>query len=113
MLETIKSSTEISRIFATGKRLNGQAITLLVQAHESTHDPRGRVAFVAGKKSGNAVWRNKAKRRMREIARNLGGPWDGFDVVFVAKRATTEQMYSKVREQAEKLLQGYLRDCNS
>ena len=48
---------------------------------------------------------------MREIARDLGGPWDGFDVVFVAKRATTEQMYSKVREQAEKLLQAYLREC--
>ena len=111
MLETITSSTEISRIFTTGKRLNGQAITLLVQTHESTHDPRGRVAFVAGKKSGNAVWRNKAKRRMREIARSMGAPWEGFDVVFIAKRSTTEQMYSKVLQQAENLLQAYFKEC--
>lgn len=111
MLETIKSSTEISQLFAQGKRLNGSYISLLVQPCRPAHDRSGRVAFIAGKKNGNAVWRSQAKRRMREVARTLGGPWEGFDVVFIAKRATTEQMYSKVLRQAENLLQAYFREC--
>lgn len=111
VLETIKSSTEISQVFAQGKRLSGSHITLLVQRTAPEHDPRGRVAFIAGKKNGNAVWRSRAKRRMREIARDAGGPWAGFDVVFVAKRSTPEQMYSKVLQQTKNLLQDYLKEC--
>ena len=110
MLETITSSTEISRIFATGVRLSGSAITILVAQHDELHGPCGRVAFVAGKKVGNAVWRNRAKRRMREIARELGGPWENFDVVFIAKRTTTDEMYSKVLQQTEKLLKAYFKE---
>lgn len=110
VLETIKPSTEISQLFARAKRLNGSYISLLVQPHQCVHDPCGRVAFIAGKKNGNAVWRNRAKRRMRALARSMGGPWDGFDIVFIAKRSTTEQMYSKVLQQAESLLQTYLRE---
>lgn len=44
--------------------------------------------FVAGKRLGGAVWRNRAKRVMRDAVRRAGGPWDGFDVALVAKRET-------------------------
>ena len=87
-METIKSSTEISYIFANGKRFTASSIVLLVQK-KAQHDQKGRVAFVAGKKLGNAVWRNAAKRRMRAVCRDLGGPWDGYDVVFIARKSTT------------------------
>ena len=50
------------------------------------HDLNGRVAFIAGKKLGGAVWRNRAKRRMRGICGEIGGPFAGWDVVFIAKR---------------------------
>lgn len=108
MLETIKSSTDISFIFAQGKRLSGSSITLLVCESINKHDLQGRVAFIAGKKNGGAVWRNRAKRRLRAIARDLGGPWPGFDVVFIAKPATTEQKYSKVLHQAKTLVEAFL-----
>lgn len=62
------------------------------------HGLAGRVAFIAGKKSGNAVWRNSAKRRMREICRALGGPWEGADVLLVAKKPIMQTEYSKVFE---------------
>lgn len=60
------------------------------------HGPRGRVAFVAGKKLGNAVWRNSAKRRMRVLCVELGGPWDGLDVIFLAKSCICKVPYSKI-----------------
>ena len=103
MLETIKSSTEISYIFANGKRFTASSIVLLVQK-KAQHDQKGRVAFVAGKKLGNAVWRNAAKRRMRAVCRHLGGPWDGYDVVFIARKSTTSSEYSKVLSASRKLV---------
>lgn len=108
MLETIKSSTDISYLFSHGKRLNGSCISLLVCKRDDSVDPRGRVAFIAGKKNGGAVWRNRAKRRLRAVAREMGAPWTGYDVVFIAKPATTAQKYSKVLHQAKSLMQSYL-----
>ena len=102
-METIKSSTEISYIFANGKRFTASSIVLLVQK-KAQHDQKGRVAFVAGKKLGNAVWRNAAKRRMRAVCRDLGGPWDGYDVVFIARKYTTSSEYSKVLSASRKLV---------
>ena len=102
MFGTIKSSSEISYIFSNGKRYNTSVITILVLKDPQQHGHLGRVAFIAGKKNGNAVWRNSAKRRMREICRELGGPWPNIDVVFLAKRKTTELTYSKVLETCKK-----------
>ena len=104
MLETIKSSTEVSYVFTHGKRLNTPFVTLIVLQNEKQHGQTGRVAFVAGKKLGNAVWRNRAKRRMRALCRDLGGPWDRYDVIFLARRRTTEATYSKVLDTCEKAL---------
>lgn len=95
-MDTITSSTEISSLFAHAKRCNAHSVSLLIKRNEDRHGPRGRVAFIAGKKNGNAVWRNTAKRRMRAIVRDLGGPWAGYDVVFIAKRDILEVEYSKV-----------------
>ncbi|MEG2200601.1 MAG: ribonuclease P protein component [Raoultibacter sp.] len=104
MLETIKSSIEISHLFKHGFRLNSSSITLLVSEDTVQHDRRGRVAFVAGKKNGNAVWRNAAKRRMRALCQELNGPWQGYDVIFIAKKQTTQASYSKVLEACNDLL---------
>jgi ribonuclease P protein component len=82
---TIKSAAEITLLFEKAKRINtGHLIALIADVNER-RGPRGRVAFIAGKKLGNAPQRNKAKRIMREAARNVGAPWPGKDVIFLAK----------------------------
>ena len=109
-MNTIKSRTEISRLFASGKRYSCPSATVLVSKSAEEHDPRGRVAFVAGKKLGGAVWRNAAKRRLREVCREIGGPWPGYDMVFIAKSATTTTTYSTVCKQCSGLVSQALRD---
>ena len=34
------------------------------------------------------MWRNRAKRVMRETARRAGGPWAGYDALLIARRET-------------------------
>ena len=48
----------------------------------------GAVAFVAGRRVGGAVLRNRARRILRAAWRELAsGVRDGFDVVLVARQA--------------------------
>lgn len=111
MLGTIKSSTEISYLFSHGKRHNASIITLMVLREDPQHGPGGRVAFIAGKKYGNAVWRNKAKRRMRALCHDLGGPWPGLNILFIANRKTTQASYSKVLAACKKIVDTYQSGC--
>ena len=68
------------------------------------HGLNGRVAFIAGKKLGNAVWRNRAKRRMRSIYRDLNVSLDGCDVLFVARSPIAASTYKEILERSEKAL---------
>lgn len=111
-MDTIKSSAEISDLFASGRRVKGPYLTLIIGSCGAgdtiegvkQHGREGRVAFIAGKKLGNAVWRNAAKRRMRAVCRDLGGPWAGYDVIFLAKSSITRASYSKVLKACDKML---------
>lgn len=89
-MEIIKSSADITRVFKEGKRFGRGSNMLLILKNDEQHGQSGRVAFVAGKKLGNAVWRNRAKRRMRAACRELMLPCEGHDIVFVASKATNE-----------------------
>ena len=107
MKSTIKSSADISLLFSRGKRFSTPFLTVMVLERSEQHDhesDHGRVAFIAGKKTGNAVWRNGAKRRMRAIVHDLGGPWPGYDVVFLARAPLLKASYSKVSTACEKAL---------
>lgn len=85
--DTIRSSREIERVFATGRRAATEHFVLLVAPTPLGAGARGRLAFVAGRKLGGAVTRNRAKRVLREAVRRAGGPWQGADVVVVARRS--------------------------
>ena len=66
----------------------------LLQARKRGHDEAAagiRVGFTCSKKLGNAVARNRAKRRLRAIARAvlLHAGRDGWDYVLVGRPGTT------------------------
>ena len=84
--------------------MNTPELSLIVLRSEKQHGPDGRVAFIAGKKLGNAVWRNRAKRRMREACREVGGPFPGYDVAFVARRDIQDVQFSVLVNHLERSL---------
>lgn len=82
---------------------------LLVQARRRKGETPGDHAgagFTATKKIGNAVTRNRAKRRLREAARVLlpqhGQP--GWDYVFIARMETADIAWTRLLDDMESAL---------
>ena len=92
-MDIIKSSAEISNLFENGQRINTPFFTLIVLSDGKQHGRNGRAAFVAGKRNGNAVWRNRAKRRMRALFRDSADDFGGMAVVFLARRNINNASY--------------------
>jgi len=87
-MDTIKSKTDIDRLFKEGIRAGRGTVVVLVIPNREPRDPEpGRVVFVAGKKNGGAVHRNRCKRVLREACRRAGGPWAGLQVALIARRS--------------------------
>jgi ribonuclease P protein component len=87
-MRTLTSATEIDRLFAEGRRASSPILLVLAVETPEARGSEGRVLFVAGRRLGGAVERNRAKRVLREAARRAGAPWAGFDVALVARPAT-------------------------
>ena len=68
------------------------------------HDMR--VGFTATKKIGNAVLRNRAKRRLRAVARTLLPRLGqkGMDYVFIARDSTPSRPYDSLLDDARAAL---------
>jgi ribonuclease P protein component len=86
---TIKSSREIDRIFRGAKRAAHPLLIVLVAQTPEGRGHLGRVAFIAGKRLGGAVLRNRCRRVLREAVRRGSGPWPGWDVVLIAREDTS------------------------
>jgi ribonuclease P protein component len=82
---TIKSRADFDLLFKRGKTISTPYIIARFSRIPEQRDQSGRVAYVAGKKTGNAVMRNRCKRVMREAARRSGAPWRGYDVILIAR----------------------------
>jgi ribonuclease P protein component len=89
-MDRIKSSAQISEVFNLGTRFSSGVIRIIVLRRDQQRDPRGRVAFIAGTRLGNAVVRNRSKRVMREAARAVGLPAEGCDVLLMATPRTRD-----------------------
>ena len=86
---TIRSTREIDAMFRGAEKVDHPLLMLLIAP--TVHDcTEGRAAFVAGRRLGTAVTRNRLKRVLRESLRRIGGPPNGFDIVLVARKGLAQ-----------------------
>ncbi|MDB6175986.1 ribonuclease P protein component [Paracoccus sp. Z330] len=79
----------------------------LLQARDRKDDGPARIGYTCSKKVGNSVARNRAKRRLREVARLSMAPHlrPGWDYVLIGRpRATAERDFAALCEEALRAL---------
>lgn len=103
-MRTIKSSSEIDSIFGSARRATDPLLIVLVSPTPEGRGLTGRVAFIAGRKLGNAVLRNRVKRLLRETVRLAGGPWPGWDVVLIGRSKTVHSKPQQISSALDRLL---------
>jgi ribonuclease P protein component len=96
-LVRLKTRADFLRVAASGRRAVRPGLMLQAAADPSGIDATAsvRVGFTASRKVGNAVVRNRAKRRLRAAAAEVlardGRP--GTDYVLIARSGTGERRY--------------------
>jgi len=102
MMTRLKHRAEFKRA-AKGMRSSQEAFT--VQAVRRGDDGPPRVGFTVTKKTGNAVVRNRIRRRLRalcETARDAFAP--GTDYVIVARRAALDAPFTRLGDDLDAAL---------
>jgi ribonuclease P protein component len=87
-MKTIKSKKDFESVFTRGRRARTALVRIQILATQDKGDPT-KVAFVAAKRLGNAVFRNRCKRMLREAVRLCGVPDTGYLVILYANRETS------------------------
>ena len=101
-MKTIKSKAEFEKVFSCGKRYNDSLLRIRVVRIDEGDSAR--VAFVAPKRLGNAVSRNRCKRVLREAARSCGLPKDGYDMILFSTKDTHDASSQDVAVSLRRLL---------
>ena len=91
---TVKENYEFRRIYAKGRSGVSPYLVVYVRPNRYGHN---RLGVTVSKKLGNAVTRNRVRRRLREIFRlNQAGLAQGFDMVIVARTRAVGAKYGEL-----------------
>ncbi|MGB8314870.1 MAG: ribonuclease P protein component [Aestuariivirga sp.] len=85
---------------AAARALSEATPGMVVQARNRLDIGSPRLGFTCSKKIGNAVIRNRSKRRMREAARLVLGEkaQSGFDYVLIGRMATATRDFTDLQK---------------
>lgn len=100
----LSRSEDFKRVRRTGKSYAHPLVVLVAQASEKV-SPHIRVGVAAGKTTGTAVHRNRAKRLLREAIRPLiPSLASGWDLILIARPALVSATLDDARSALTSLL---------
>lgn len=96
-------SEDFKRVRRSGKSYAHPLVVLIVQ---SNNQPRVKIGVAAGRTVGTAVYRNRAKRLLREAMRTLiPNIASGLDLILIARPALVSATLEDTRDALLNLLQ--------
>ncbi|MDP6706491.1 MAG: ribonuclease P protein component [Alphaproteobacteria bacterium] len=110
-LGRLKRRSEFLRVAAAGRKWATPGLVLQARQRASTEggmkaEQAARVGFTASKRVGNAVARNRAKRRLRAVAAEVlplyAAP--GHDYVVIGRQATLDRDWDDLKGDLEQAL---------
>lgn len=99
----IKKNEEFSQVFNQGKSVANRQFVLYVLEKEG--QKHFRLGLSVSKRVGNAVTRNRVKRLIREIFRQLEKQLeDNYDYVVIARKPTAEMDFHEMKKSLQHVL---------
>ena len=105
----LRKNSQFNYIYKKGERTHTENFTLF--AVKSRYEDY-KIGFSISKKLGKANKRNKLKRRMREIVRNMSIP-SFCNYVVLAKEKATEIEFDELKKELKKLFEKYEKKKNN
>ena len=100
---TLRKQSDFSRVYKQGKSRGSRFAVILYKRNGLKFT---RTAFVASKKVGNSVNRNRSRRLMRAAYKAIEPRIkSGYDIIFVARASITECKEPEVEKQLRKTLE--------
>jgi ribonuclease P protein component len=96
----LRRRADFDRVFQQGRHNSGR---LLAVRSVGNDQQLSRFAYAIPKRVGNAVVRNRLRRRLREILRLLPLQ-EGFDVVISARPGAGQSTYFALKQEVETLM---------
>ena len=100
--EVLRNRNDFSRIYGKGKSIGDRYVVLFFMKNEIGFN---RLAFLASKKVGNSVQRNRARRLMRESWKNIQHALpEGYDFIIIARNSINGRKCPEVEVSLRKAL---------
>lgn len=103
--EVLSGSRCFSKVYNKGKSVGDRYVVIFYLKNGLDHN---RIAYIASKKVGNAVTRNRARRLMKESVRTMKPiKSQGYDIIFIARNTIKDRKCAEV----QKSIKNALRKC--
>lgn len=100
--EILRRKDDFNRIYKRGKSVGERYIVLFYRKNNLLYN---RTAFLASKKVGNSVERNRARRLMKENYKFLHDDIsEGYDLIFIARNTINGKKVSDVEKSMKRAL---------
>lgn len=97
--EVLRRDSDFNAIYKKGKSVGDKFVVIFSKKNNL---PYNRTAFLASKKVGNAVARNRARRLMKESYRSLCDQFvTGYDIIFIARNTINNSKCADVKKSIE------------
>lgn len=90
----LRNRDQFRKVYEQGRFISNRLLAIHFFPRAAT---QSKVGFAAGKRLGNAVCRNRCKRRMRELFRlNSSLMTNEYDMIFIARRAMVDCKWNEL-----------------
>ena len=97
--EILRRNGDFSSIYKKGKSVGDRFVVVF---YRKNNLPYTRIAFLASKKVGNSVTRNRARRLMKESYKTIQEQLAiGYDIIFIARKTIINSKYADVKKSIE------------
>ena len=102
----LKRRADFLRVAAARRKWAAPGLILQAAPQPDSEDGTLRVGFTASRKVGNAVKRNRARRRLKALAAEMlaSGANPGLDLVLIARPATVDRPFDELRRDLQQSL---------